>query len=232
MIFGIIALIVIVLIVLWGVSAYNGLVTLRNRVKNGWAQIDVQLKQRADLIPNLVETVKGYAAHESQVFTQVTQARASALQAAQSGDVAQRIQAENQLSRAIMNLQAVAEAYPQLQANQNFLDLQAQLKALEEKIAYARQFYNDVVQKYNTKIEVVPTNIIAGLFHFEQAAYFQINEADRQVPQVRSERFHTAFPYKRRGALTGWMLRRYSLFVYTVCRLLADCLHRESRENL
>ena len=147
MIFGIIALIVIVLIVLWGVSAYNGLVTLRNRVKNGWAQIDVQLKQRADLIPNLVETVKGYATHESQVFTQVTQARASG---------------------AIMHLQAVAEAYPQLQANQNFLDLQAQLKVLEEKIAYARQFYNDVVQKYNTKIEVVPTNIIAGLFHFEQ----------------------------------------------------------------
>ena len=185
MIFGIIALIVIVLIVLWGVSAYHGLVTLRNRVKNGWAQIDVQLKQRADLIPNLVETVNGYAAHESQVFTQVTQARASALQAAQSGDVAQRIQAENQLSRAIMNLQAVAEAYPQLQANQNFLDLQAQLKALEEKIAYARQFYNDVVQKYNTKIEVVPTNIIAGLFHFEQAAYFQVDEADRQAPQVK-----------------------------------------------
>ena len=184
MIFGIIALIVIVLIVLWGVSAYNGLVTLRNRVKNGWAQIDVQLKQRADLIPNLVETVKGYAAHESQVFTQVTQARANALQAAQSGDVNQRIEAENQLSRAILNLQAVAEAYPQLQANQNFLDLQGQLKALEEKIAYARQFYNDVVQKYNTKIEVVPSNIIAGLFHFEQASYFQIDEADRQVPQV------------------------------------------------
>ena len=119
------------------------------------------------------------------MFTQVTQARASALQAAQSGDVAQRIQAENQLSRAIMNLQAVAEAYPQLQANQNFLDLQAQLKAREEKIAYARQFYNDVVQKYNTKIEVVPTNIIAGLFHFEQAAYFQVDEADRQAPQVK-----------------------------------------------
>ena len=185
MIFAIIALVIIVLIVLWAVSAYNGLVTLRNRVKNGWAQIDVQLKQRADLIPNRGETVKGYAAHESQVFTQVTQARANALQAAQSGDVNQRIEAENQLSRAILNLQAVAEAYPQLQANQNFLDLQAQLKSLEEKIAYARQFYNDVVQKYNTKIEVVPTNIIAGLFHFEQAAYFQINEADRQVPQVQ-----------------------------------------------
>jgi len=185
MIFGIIALVVIVVVVLWGVSAYNGLVTLRNRVKNGWSQIDVQLKQRADLIPNLVQTVKGYAAHESQVLTQVTQARANALQAAQSGDVQQRIQAENQLSRAIMNLQAVAEAYPQLQANQNFLDLQGQLKALEEKIAYARQFYNDVVQKYNTKIEVVPSNIIAGLFHFEQASYFQIDEADRQVPQVQ-----------------------------------------------
>lgn len=185
MIFGIIALIVIVLIVLWGVSAYNGLVTLHNRVKNGWAQIDVQLKQRADLIPNLVETVKGYAAHESQVFTQVTQARAGVIQAAQSGDVQQRIQAENQLSRALVNLQATAEAYPQLQANQNFMDLQAQLKGLEEKIAYARQFYNDVVQKYNTKIEVVPTNIIAGLFHFEQAAYFQVDEADRQAPQVK-----------------------------------------------
>ena len=185
MIFGIIALVVIVAVVLWGVSAYNGLVTLRNRVKNGWSQIDVQLKQRADLIPNLVQTVKGYAAHESQVLTQVTQARANALQTAQSGDVQQRIQAENQLSRAIMNLQAVAEAYPQLQANQNFLDLQGQLKALEEKIAYARQFYNDVVQKYNTKIEVVPSNIIAGLFHFEQASYFQIDEADRQVPQVQ-----------------------------------------------
>lgn len=185
MIFGIIALIVIVLIVLWGVSAYNGLVTLRNRVKNGWSQIDVQLKQRADLIPNLVETVKGYAAHESNVFTQVTQARAGVIQAAQSGDVQQRIQAENQLSRALVNLQATAEAYPQLQANQNFMDLQGQLKGLEEKIAYARQFYNDVVQKYNTKIEVVPTNIIAGLFHFEQAAYFQVDEADRQAPQVK-----------------------------------------------
>ena len=232
MIFAIIALVIIVLIVLWAVSAYNGLVTLRNRVKNGWAQIDVQLKQRADLIPNLVETVKGYAAHESQVFTQVTQARANALQAAQSGDVNQRIEAENQLSRAILNLQAVAEAYPQLQANQNFLDLQAQLKSLEEKIAYARQFYNDVVQKYNTKIEVVPTNIIAGLFHFEQAAYFQSMRRTARYRRSSSERFHTAFPYKRRGALTGWMLRRYSLFVYTVCRLLADCLHRESRENL
>lgn len=181
----IIAVVVIVLIVLWAISAYNGLVTLRNRVKNGWAQIDVQLKQRADLIPNLVETVKGYASHESEVFTQVTQARAGVVQAAQSGDVAQRIQAENQLSRALVNLQATAEAYPELKANENFMDLQSQLKSLEEKIAYARQFYNDVVQKYNTRIEVVPTNIIAGLFHFEQATYFQVDEADRQTSQVK-----------------------------------------------
>lgn len=181
----IIAVIVIVLIVLWAISAYNGLVTLRNRVKNGWAQIDVQLKQRADLIPNLVETVKGYASHESEVFTQVTQARAGVVQAAQSGDVAQRIQAENQLSRALVNLQATAEAYPELKANENFMDLQSQLKSLEEKIAYARQFYNDVVQKYNTRIEVVPTNIIAGLFHFEQATYFKVDEADRQTPHVK-----------------------------------------------
>ena len=181
----IIAVVVIVLIVLWAISAYNGLVTLRNRVKNGWAQIDVQLKQRADLIPNLVETVKGYASHESEVFTQVTQARAGVVQAAQSGDVAQRIQAENQLSRALVNLQATAEAYPELKANENFMDLQSQLKSLEEKIAYARQFYNDVVQKLNTAIETVPTNIIAGLFHFEQAQYFEADDASRQVPQVQ-----------------------------------------------
>lgn len=122
MVVGIIIAVIVVLIVLWAVSAYNGLVTLRNRVKNGWAQIDVQLKQRTDLIPNLVETVKGYAAHESQVFTQVTQARAGVVQAAQSGDVAQRIAAENQLSRALVNLQAVSENYPQLQANTNFMD--------------------------------------------------------------------------------------------------------------
>ena len=161
MVVGIIIAVIVVLIVLWAVSAYNGLVTLRNRVKNG------------------------YAAHESQVFTQVTQARAGVVQAAQSGDVAQRIAAENQLSRALVNLQAVSENYPQLQANTNFMDLQNQLKSLEEKIAYARQFYNDVVQKYNTQTEVVPTNIIAGLFHFEQAPYFQVDEADRQVPQVK-----------------------------------------------
>ncbi|NMM98964.1 MULTISPECIES: LemA family protein [Bifidobacterium] len=186
-IIGIIVVIVIVGLIGWAISAYNGLVALRNRVKNGWAQIDVQLKQRADLIPNLVETVKGYAGHESNVLTQVTQARAGVVAAAQNPNAtqAQRITAENQLSRALFNLQATAEAYPQLQANQNFMDLQAQLKELENKIAYARQFYNDVVLKLNTAIETVPTNIIAGLFHFEQAQYFEADVADRQAPQVK-----------------------------------------------
>ena len=187
MIFGIVIVVIIVAVLLWAMSAYNNLVALKNRVKNGWAQIDVQLKQRADLIPNLVETVKGYASHESSVFTEVTQARAGAVAAANNPNAttAERAQAENQLSRALVNLQATAEAYPQLQANQNFLDLQAQLKALEEKIAYARQFYNDVVLKLNTAIETVPSNIIAGLFHFEQAQYFEADEAARQVPQVK-----------------------------------------------
>ncbi|MBT1174397.1 LemA family protein [Bifidobacterium sp. LC6] len=186
-IIGIVVVVILIVVIGWGISAYNGLVTLKNRVKNGWAQIDVQLKQRADLIPNLVETVKGYASHESQVFTQVTQARAGVVAAASdpNATVAQRTVAENQLSRALVNLQATAEAYPALQANQNFMDLQGQLKELENKIAYARQFYNDVVLKLNTAIETVPTNIIAGLFHFEQAQYFQVDEAARQAPQVK-----------------------------------------------
>ena len=185
MIVAIIVVVIVLALVLWGVSVYNNLVALKNRVKNGWAQIDVQLKQRADLIPNLVETVKGYASHESEVFTQVTAARAGVVSAAQRGDVAGRITAENNLSRALVNLQATAEAYPALQANQNFMDLQGQLKALEEKIAYARQFYNDVVLKLNTAIETVPSNIIAGLFRFEQAQYFEVDETARQAPQVK-----------------------------------------------
>ena len=182
---SIVVVVIIVVLIGWGVSAYNNLVTLKNRVKNGWAQIDVQLKQRADLIPNLVNTVKGYASHESEVFTQVTAARAGVVAAASNPTTAQRAAAENQLSRALFNLQATAEAYPQLQANQNFMDLQNQLKELENKIAYARQIYNDVVLKLNTAIETVPTNIIAGLFHFEQAQYFEADDASRQVPQVQ-----------------------------------------------
>lgn len=184
---GIVIAVIVVLLILWIISAYNGLVSLRARVQNAWAQIDVQLKQRADLIPNLVETVKGYASHESEVFTQVTQARAGAVAAANDPNATteQRAKAENQLSNALIKLQATAEAYPQLQANQNFLDLQEQLKGLEAKIASARQFYNDAVQKYDTKIGLVPTNIIANIFHFEPAQYFTADEASRQVPQVK-----------------------------------------------
>ncbi|RBP99354.1 hypothetical protein CRD59_03890 [Bifidobacterium xylocopae] len=188
----IIILAVIVLLVLWGVSVYNSMVGLRNRVKNGWSQIDVLLKQRADLIPNLVETVKGYAGHESGTLTAVTQARAGAVQAAAasaasndgSRAVAMRAQAENKLSGALVNLLATAEAYPDLKANQNFLDLQGQLSDLEQKIAYARQFYNDVTQKYNTRIQQVPSNIIAALFHFRESQYFEAEPAAREVPKV------------------------------------------------
>ncbi|BDR55214.1 LemA protein [Bombiscardovia apis] len=186
-----IAIVVIaVLLVLWGISVYNGLIDLRNRVKNGWSQIDVLLKQRSDLVPNLVETVKGYAGHESGTLTAVTQARSGAVQAAaastpsSSQAVAQRAQAENKLSSALFNLMATVEAYPDLKANQNFMSLQNQLSDLEQKIAYARQFYNDVTQKYNTRIQTVPSNIIAGLFHFEQSQYFEAEPEAKQAPKV------------------------------------------------
>lgn len=181
---------IVIVILVCGIGIYNSLVSLRNRVRNGWSQIDIVLKQRADLIPNVVETVKGYAGHESDTLTAVTQARAGAVSAAASagsqgsGSVADRVDAENKLSGALLNLMASVESYPDLKANQNFMDLQAQLSQLEQKIAYARQFYNDVVQKYNTKIEQVPTNIIANCFHFVRAEYFEVESTDRQVPKV------------------------------------------------
>lgn len=177
----IIIIAIVAIIVGWFIHAYNSLVRTRNMVDNGWAQIDVQLKQRADLIPNLVETVKGYASHESQTFERVTAARAAA---ANATTVEQRAVAENEVSRALVNVLATAEAYPELKANQNFLDLQAQLKDLEAKIAYARQFYNDVVLKYNNQLQTFPSNIVAGMFHFEQRQYFKAEEADRTVPTV------------------------------------------------
>ena len=182
----IIILLLVVLLVIWGIGAYNSLVNLRNRVANGWAQIDVQLKQRADLVPNLVQTVKGYASHESTVLEEVTKARADVAQAQTAGGdrMQARADAEQRLGQSLVTLMARAEAYPELKANQNFLDLQRQLKDLEDKIAYARQFYNDVVQKFNTRIETVPSNIIASLFHFRQAQYFQADEGSRQAPVV------------------------------------------------
>lgn len=182
----IVIVLLVVLLVIWGIRAYNGLVGLRNRVANGWAQIDVRLKQRADLVPNLVQTVKGYASHESTVLEEVTKARADVAQVQTAGgdQMQARADAEQRLGQSLVTLMARAEAYPELKANQNFLDLQRQLKDLEDKIAYARQFYNDVVQRFNTRIETVPSNIIASLFHFRQAQYFQADEGSRQAPVV------------------------------------------------
>jgi LemA protein len=165
---GVVVVLVLVLILL-----FNGLVRSRNRVDNAWSQIDVQLKRRYDLIPNLVETVKGYAAHESKTLQAVTEARTNAISAQQSGNVQQQAQAENQLSGALKSLFAVSEAYPDLKANQNFLQLQEELTSTEDRIAYSRQFYNDSVLNYNNKIQVFPRNIIAGMFNFEKRQFFE-----------------------------------------------------------
>lgn len=179
----VILLIVIVIPLLWIVGAYNGLIRLRNQLENAWAQIDVQLKRRHDLIPNLVESVKGYAAHERNTLENVIKARNMA---ASATSVADRAQAENVLTGALKSLFAVAEAYPDLKANQNFLRLQEELASTENKIAFSRQFYNDSVQGYNTSIEVFPTNILAGMFHFGRRDFFEVKEqAEREAPQVK-----------------------------------------------
>ena len=172
----------VVLLVIYGVSVYNSLVVLKNRVKNAWAQIEVQLKNRADLIPNLVETVKGYATHEKEVFENVTKARSQVLNAK---GVQETAKADAELSSAISRLLVTVEAYPQLKADQNFLSLQAELKDAEEKIRYSRQFYNDTTMKYNTAIQVFPKNIFAGIFNFTQEPLFEASEADRAVPTVK-----------------------------------------------
>jgi LemA protein len=173
---------IILAVGLWLVSSYNSMVRLRNMVRNSWAQIDVQLKRRFDLVPNMVETVKGYAAHEREVLEKVTQAR-SMVQSAQS--IEQRQQAENQLTNTLRSLFAVAEAYPQLKANDNFRDLQQQLSELAEKIAFARQFYNDTTMKYNTTIQSFPTNLLAGMFGFQALPYFEVDDVQRQAVQVK-----------------------------------------------
>ena len=161
---------------------YNGLVQLRVRSDSAWSDIDVQLKRRHDLIPNLVETVKGYAAHERGTFEAVTAARANAINA--QGAQAQA-QAENVLSGALKSLFAVAEAYPDLKANQNFLSLQEELTSTEDRIAYARQFYNDSVMKYDNKIQSIPSNLIAGMFGFRSREYFKAEEDATEVPRVQ-----------------------------------------------
>jgi LemA protein len=180
---GMITLIIVVALVLYVVFAYNRLITLRNRIKNAWAQIDVQLKRRYDLIPNLVETVKGYAKHEREVFEKVTEARSRAIGAA---NVKEQGQAENQLTGVLKTLFAVAENYPELKANQNFLMLQEELAGTEGKIAYARQFYNDNVMQYNILREKFPTNIIAGAFSFGSQDMFEIEvPAEREAVKVK-----------------------------------------------
>jgi LemA protein len=171
-----IVLAIVVLLALYVVFLYNGLVRLRNRIDGAWSQIDVQLQRRYDLIPNLVETVKGYAAHERGVFDEVTRARAAAIGAQ---GVAEQAQAENMVTSALKSLFAVAEAYPDLKANQNFLALQEELSGTEGRIAYARQFYNDSVQAYNTRIQSVPANVVAGAFRFTEREYFEADDTSR-----------------------------------------------------
>ena len=174
---------VVVLLVLYVVLTYNGLVRLRNRVDAAWSQIDVQLKRRYDLIPNLVETVKAYAAHERQTLEAVIEARNAGISAK---GPAEQGQAENLLTGALRSLFAVAEAYPELKANENFLNLQEELSGTEGRIAYARQFYNDTVQRLNTKIQQFPGNLVAGPFGFTEREYFEMDDlAQREAPRVQ-----------------------------------------------
>ncbi len=178
---------IVVVLILWFVFIYNGLVRLRNQVKNAWAQIDVQLKRRHDLIPNLVQTVQGYMQYERATLEAVTKARNTAQQAIGQGPAAQA-KAEGELSGALSRLMAVVERYPDLKANQNFLSLQEQLTSTENKISFSRQFYNDSVLNYNNKTQMFPSNIVAGMTGFKQGEFFKVEEAEeREVPKVSFE---------------------------------------------
>lgn len=171
-----------VIVIVWAIATYNGLVQLRNQLDNAWAQIDVQLKRRYDLIPNLVETVKGYAKHERETFERVTQARNMAVSAKSVGE---RAEAENMLTGALKSLFAVAEAYPELKANQNFLGLQEELTSTENKVSFARQFYNDNAMIYNTRIQTFPTMFIANMFQFSRRDFFEVKAGpEREAPKV------------------------------------------------
>ncbi|MEM0372884.1 MAG: LemA family protein [archaeon] len=172
---------VVAVIVLAFILIYNSLIVLRNRIENAWAQIDVQTKKRYDLIPNLVETVKGYAKHEKAVFNEVTKARSAV---AQAKDIGAKAKAENMLSGALKTLFAIAENYPQLRASENFMQLQEELSGIESKIAYARQFYNDSVLQYNQSIQTFPTNLVAGMFGFKEKPYFEAEEAARKAVKI------------------------------------------------
>ena len=175
--------VVVAVIAMYAVQIYNSLVKLRNQVKNAWSQIDVQLKRRHDLIPNLIETVKGYMTHERDTLENITRARSSAVDAS---SVADKSKAESELSGALQRFNLVVENYPDLKANQNFLSLQEELTSTENKISFSRQAYNDQVLFYNNKIEMFPSNILAGMFNFIKEEFFEIEvEAEREVPKVK-----------------------------------------------
>jgi LemA protein len=173
---------VIVILVMYVIGTYNGFIALRNRANNAWADIDVQLKRRHDLVPNLVETVKGYAGHEKSVLEDVTKFRSMAMQAQSTGD---RAESENMLTQALKSLFAVSEAYPELKADQNFRELQTQLSELEDQIQMARRYYNAVVRDLNTKREMFPSSIIANMAAIQQMPYFEIQDEDRENVQVK-----------------------------------------------
>lgn len=178
----IILIALIILLLIWGVVTYNRLITERLKVHTQWSQIDVVLKQQFDLIPNLMETVKGYAAHEKEALQAVTDARSRYLGAA---DAEGQMKASTELSGAMGRLMAVAESYPELKANQNFLHLQQQLAEMEEKLANYRQFYNDTVLRYDRLLETVPTNLIAKMFHFKKEAFFKVEEAEKAAVTIK-----------------------------------------------
>jgi len=175
-------LIILAIVLLWMISIYNSLITLRNRTDEAWSDIDVQLKRRYDLIPNLIETVKGYATHERSVFENVTKARTAAMTAEQSGDPKKVGEAENFLSSTLKSLFAVSENYPDLRASENFMELQRELRDTEDKIQASRRFYNSNVRDMNIKIQKFPPNIIAGLFKFKTREFFEIEEPEAKEP--------------------------------------------------
>jgi LemA protein len=185
----IVILVVIVLIVFGTWAAFNGLIKRRNRTQEAWSQIDVELKRRHDLVPNLVSTVQGYAAHEQGTFEAVTRARANAVSAGATGDPVQIASAENALSGALRSVFAVAENYPQLRAVESFLQLQEALTSTEDKIEYARRYYNTSVRDYNIGLQTFPRSLIAALFHFKPAEFFAAQDDDRAVPQLSLSSF-------------------------------------------
>ena len=177
MVFAIVIIAIVAVVILWFISAYNGFVKAKNNCEEGYSTMDVYLKKRYDLVPNLVETVKGYAKHESETFENVVKARNMVGSAT---TVEERAEAENQLTGTLKTLFAVAEAYPELQANQNFMDLQNQLQTLEGEIAESRKYYNATVKTYNNKVEMFPSNLIATVFHFERKPMFEVNSAEER----------------------------------------------------